>query len=350
MVVNEDKNAQNNQEYYSMGDKSEVKINMNFQHNNIFTNVFSNVSLFEKRSTEFELNGRTLRVDYVGHINEEAFSISYFEKKNGQFVPISPWHDLELINKDGTYNMIVEIPKYNYIKMEVNLKQQYNILKQDMKKGKLRFYHNSIYWNYGALPQTYEYPKHVYKCKSIHKEYLFTGDNDPLDIVDIGEQPLKMGQIVPVKVLGAFTLVDEGELDWKIIAINKYDEHFAEINSLDDIEKYYPFTLSMLVEWFRSYKMADSKKLNLIGKELINRNDSEQLIKKTNEFYKEFLKDVEQLRLKGNNTEMQVNGNESIKISDKLDHADYKDLLKQIQITYYKPNPNFQPDLKLWVP
>uniref|UniRef100_A0A8C9H8U1 inorganic diphosphatase n=1 Tax=Piliocolobus tephrosceles TaxID=591936 RepID=A0A8C9H8U1_9PRIM len=140
------------------------------------------------------------------------------------FVPISPWHDINLINDDNTYNMIVEIPKYNYMKMEINLKTPYNVIKQDTKKGKLRYYHNSIYWNYGALPKTYEYPKHIYKCQIDNKDnsntIYFTGDNDPLDVVDIGTDTLKMGQIVPVKILGAFTLIDEGELDWKIIAIN----------------------------------------------------------------------------------------------------------------------------------
>ena len=29
-------------------------------------------------------------------------------------------------------------------------------IKQDVKKGKLRFYHSAIPWNYGLLPQTWE--------------------------------------------------------------------------------------------------------------------------------------------------------------------------------------------------
>ena len=31
-------------------------------------------------------------------------------------------------------------------------------IKQDIKKGKLRFYPYNIYWNYGMLPQTWEDP------------------------------------------------------------------------------------------------------------------------------------------------------------------------------------------------
>ena len=33
-------------------------------------------------------------------------------------------------------------------------------IKQDMKKGKLRFYPYNIHWNYGMLPQTWEDPEH----------------------------------------------------------------------------------------------------------------------------------------------------------------------------------------------
>ena len=33
-------------------------------------------------------------------------------------------------------------------------------IKQDIKKGKLRFYPYNIHWNYGLLPQTWEDPGH----------------------------------------------------------------------------------------------------------------------------------------------------------------------------------------------
>ncbi len=34
-------------------------------------------------------------------------------------------------------------------------------IKQDVKKGKLRFYPYNINWNYGMLPQTWEDPGHT---------------------------------------------------------------------------------------------------------------------------------------------------------------------------------------------
>ncbi|VWU52324.1 inorganic pyrophosphatase, putative, partial [Hepatocystis sp. ex Piliocolobus tephrosceles] len=228
----------NGSQEYILETNKELKINLNFHNNNIISNIFSNLSLYENLKNILTVNNKTYMLKYCNKLNDTDFYIAYFEKKmdtsindtssndisDKNFVPISPWHDINLINDDNTYNMIVEIPKYNYMKMEINLKTPYNVIKQDTKKGKLRYYHNSIYWNYGALPKTYEYPKHIYKCQIDNKDnsntIYFTGDNDPLDVVDIGTDTLKMGQIVPVKILGAFTLIDEGELDWKIIAIN----------------------------------------------------------------------------------------------------------------------------------
>ena len=41
--------------------------------------------------------------------------------------------------------------------------EEKNPIKQDTKKGKLRFYPYNINWNYGLLPQTWEDPSHESK-------------------------------------------------------------------------------------------------------------------------------------------------------------------------------------------
>lgn len=51
-----------------------------------------------------------------------------------------------------------QIPKFTRHKMEVSTKSEYNPIKQDIKKGKVRYYHGPLYWNYGCLPQTWEDP------------------------------------------------------------------------------------------------------------------------------------------------------------------------------------------------
>lgn len=106
---------------------------------------------------------------------------------------ISPWHDIPLRNGEY-FNFINEIPKYSKAKMEVATKEKLNPIAQDVKKGKLRDYHGPIFWNYGCLPQTWEDP-HV-----IHPAVNCKGDNDPLDVVEIGSSILPTGTITPVRL------------------------------------------------------------------------------------------------------------------------------------------------------
>lgn len=49
--------------------------------------------------------------------------------------------------------------------------------------------------------------------------FFFTfqqGDNDPVDVVEIGEAECAMGSVTPVKPLGVLAMIDDGELDWKV--------------------------------------------------------------------------------------------------------------------------------------
>ena len=101
---------------------------------------------------------------------------------------ISPWHDIPLRNGEY-FNFINEIPKFTRAKMEVSTKEEGNPIAQDMKNGKLRDYHGPIFWNYGCLPQTWEDPN------VMHPEVKCKGDNDPLDVVEIGSKALASGSV-----------------------------------------------------------------------------------------------------------------------------------------------------------
>ena len=119
---------------------------------------------------------------------------------------ISPWHDLPLEAGDGMYNMLTEIPKMTLKKMEVATKVEGNPIMQDEKKGKARLYHGPIFWNYGCLPQTWEDPNH----KGDEAVGGAFGDDDPLDVVEIGAASLEMGSVTPVKPLGVLSMIDDG--------------------------------------------------------------------------------------------------------------------------------------------
>ena len=46
------------------------------------------------------------------------------------------------------------------------------------------------------------------------------------------------GEVVKVKVLGVLAMIDEGETDWKVIAINVEDPEASSLNSKHKL----PFT------------------------------------------------------------------------------------------------------------
>ncbi|MCJ1448907.1 MAG: Inorganic pyrophosphatase [Stictis urceolatum] len=182
-------------------------------------------------------------------------------EKDGQ--PCSPFHDIPLYANDQqtVLNMIVEIPRWTQAKMEISKEEELNPIKQDVKKGKLRFVrncfpHKGYLWNYGAFPQTWEDPNVV------HPETKAKGDNDPLDVCEIGELVAKPGDIKQVKVLGVMALLDEDETDWKIIVIDINDPLAPKLNDIEDVERHLPGLLRASNEWFRIYKIPDGKPEN----------------------------------------------------------------------------------------
>ncbi|XP_028066523.1 soluble inorganic pyrophosphatase 6, chloroplastic-like [Camellia sinensis] len=148
---------------------------------------------------------------------------------------VSPWHDIPLHLGDGVFNFIVEIPKETSAKMEVATDESYTPIKQYTKKGKLRYYPYNINWNYGLFPQMWEDPSFA---NSEVEGAL--GDNDPVDVVEIGQTRGKIGQIMKVKPLAALAMLDEGELDWKIVAISLDDPRASLVNDIDDVDKHLP--------------------------------------------------------------------------------------------------------------
>lgn len=194
-----------------------------------------------------------ITTEQSGETATESYRLNF--KGDGDAGTISPWHDIPLMGEKG-YNMVVEIPKMTKAKMEIATKEASNPIAQDIKKGKLRDYHGPIFWNYGCMPQTWEDPNHE------HPELKVFGDDDPIDVVEIGSATLESGSVHEVKALGVIAMIDDGELDWKVLAIAVDDPLAAEYNDIDDV----PAAIQDGVrEWFRWYKTPDDKPLNGFG-------------------------------------------------------------------------------------
>merc|ERR1712063_16850 len=170
-----------------------------------------------------------------GAENTLEYRLSY-QNADGQV--ISPFHDIPWQAGDKIYNMVVEVPRWTNAKMEIATKEKMNPIKQDVKKGNLRYVAN-VYpqkgypWNYGCIPQTWENPKHI---DANTKE---GGDNDPIDVCEIGSRVPARGEVIDVK-----------------------DELADKINNLEDLENLKPGYLADTRKWFRTYKVPDGKPEN----------------------------------------------------------------------------------------
>ncbi|CAN6458865.1 unnamed protein product [Victoria cruziana] len=224
------------------------------------------------------------------HVKEEGqpstldYRLFFFDKSGKK---VSPWHDIPLQLGDGVFNFVVEIPKETSAKMEVATEEIYTPIKQDTKKGKLRFYPYNINWNYGLLPQTWEDPSFA----NPEVEGAF-GDNDPVDVVEIGGRQAKMGEILKVKPLAALAMIDEGELDWKIVAISLDDPKASVVNDVNEVEKHFPGTLTAIRDWFRDYKIPDGKPANKfgLGNKAASKEYALKVIAETNESWSKLVK------------------------------------------------------------
>lgn len=221
-----------------------------------------------------EVHGFKLRGD-------SSFRV-HFHQENKR---ISPWHDIVLFPDDNNkriMNFVNEIPKYSCEKMEIATKEEFNPIKQDEKKGKLRFYPFASLVNYGCLPQTWEDP-----TKSSHG-LEFKGDNDPIDVVEVGSRVAKMGEVLKIKVIGSLGMIDEGEMDWKVIGIDVNDPMASDIESVSDLERLKPGKVREIVNWFKYYKVPDDKPINefAFNEEALEFKETLEIIEETHEFWK----------------------------------------------------------------
>uniref|UniRef100_A0A8C9X2G8 inorganic diphosphatase n=1 Tax=Sander lucioperca TaxID=283035 RepID=A0A8C9X2G8_SANLU len=208
----------------------------------------------------------------------------YFKNSDGKY--ISPFHDISLKadteqdndlpakkpkknESEMLFNMVVEVPRWSNAKMEIATKEPLNPIKQDVKKGKLRyvaniFPHKGYIWNYGALPQTWEDPNHT------DKETHCCGDNDPIDVCEIGTQIYSLYQVA----------------NWSsvLILLNA----FVFSSGIEDVRKSRPGHLEATVDWFRKYKVPDGKPENQFGfnGQFKDKDFAVKIIKSTHEHWR----------------------------------------------------------------
>ena len=157
--------------------------------------------LSEKVEQALEHGGaRRVSTIMKGDHDTFEFRVHALDKVTSDNKPLSMWHDIKLFPTEDSkshnvVNMVNEIPRCTRKKYEIATNEELNPIKQDVKKGKLReFAKGDLYFNYGCMPRTWEDPDVE------HPDAKAKGDNDPLDVCEIGLRILGIGEVVPVKV------------------------------------------------------------------------------------------------------------------------------------------------------
>ena len=145
-----------------------------------------------------------------------------------------PWHDLpnDTHHARDYFNVVIEISRGSKVKYEL-----------DKPSGMLRvdrvLYSSVIYpCNYGFLPRTY--------CD----------DNDPLDVLVLGTEPVVPMSILTARAIGVMHMQDEGERDDKIIAVQTTDPSMAVYKDINELPAH---LFREIQKFFETYKDLEGK-------------------------------------------------------------------------------------------
>jgi inorganic pyrophosphatase len=167
-----------------------------------------------------------------------------------------PWHDVTLRDGDAL-RVLIEIPKGSKVKYELD--KTTGLLRVD------RVLYSAVHYpaNYGFLPQT------------------FCPDDDPLDALVLGQEPVVPLCVVRARPIGVLTMRDEQGQDDKIIAIHADDPEYA---GYTDISGLPPHRLKELERFFLDYKVLEHKVVNV--EDFRGRTDAERVIADAEKLYR----------------------------------------------------------------
>ena len=157
-------------------------------------------------------------------------------------------------------NLIVEIQKGDFNKYEYN--KDLGILELD------RVLHGPTVFpvNYCDVPNTWN--KH---------------DNDPLDAAVFSTGGIIAGALVKGRVVGMMEMVDNGEIDHKIICVNANDPRYDHVQHVDDLT---PYERKDLKTFMEIYKYAQTGPGSVKVGEFLGPKDAYALIEESMKEYK----------------------------------------------------------------
>lgn len=144
----------------------------------------------------------------------------------------SHFHTIPQPKAPEVLNLIVEITKGDFNKYEYN--KELGILELD------RVLYGPLFYpvNYCDVPNTWN-----------------DGDNDPLDAVVFSSGPILPGTLVKGRVVGVMEMIDNGEVDHKIVCVNAKDPRYEHVKTVKDLA---PYELKDMKSFFELYKIPQT--------------------------------------------------------------------------------------------
>jgi inorganic pyrophosphatase len=112
-----------------------------------------------------------------------------------------------------------------------------------------------------------------------------------LDVVDLTNRDMYLYEMPKLKIIGCLCLIDQGELDWKILAV---DEEYAKefkIRDANSFDQRNPGAIKEVIHWMRTYKTFDGKKENSFGydDQVLSVEKTIEIIFENNQYYKDLM-------------------------------------------------------------
>lgn len=160
----------------------------------------------------------------------------------------------------GVINTIVEINAGTLNKYELITESG------QLKLDRVGYSSLAFPYTYGAIPQTWDY------------------DGDPLDVAIVNvTEPLALGCLAEVRVIGVIKFEDDGETDDKIIAVLADDKRSDHIQSIDDLGEQFKKETQYFLEHYKDLKKPGVS----VPKGFFDKTEAIKVIKECEERYKE---------------------------------------------------------------